>query len=495
MAHRNTVSGYLHHTIGIAHDPTRDALLNQGLDDFAHLRGMKSDDIKNICATVRKPGGTIPNPLAVAGPAGAGQPPTIPNPGHSTVGYVFERHLKQLVYEINHCDRIHSPFEHAQSNLNRLRQTYRIKEEEEKRGDDLAYTPDHPEKCTKVEQVHKSLEDLNDWVLSSYGVSGLPLAYVLRDTVELPENTPNEADPGYGRPTRKEEMIRRAPHTGEDYGADNRTVWACVRHMFYDGPAKNWIKEFARAQDGRGAVLSIKQHFLGTGYHNRVKTVAQGVIDNTAYHGFTRNFTFEKYLEKLAGAFVDMEAHGEPVVTAAKIRAILKGIKAKYMEAAVHAVRASAHYMQNYGAAVDFLAAAAADHESRLKDTRRVSSEQRSGGRGRGHGGRFQRGGGRGRGRGGRGRGQGGRGRGGGGVDRNDPGRRYSHAETRRFTQEDWDAVRAAREAQGIPTKRTAGAAGIAPQEQQGENEGPQVRFAEGTTGGVGNSLKRGKKG
>jgi hypothetical protein len=75
----------------------RDALNAQGLMSFNAFASLKDDDIKQICANIRKPGGTIANPNAAI----SGQPPTIPNPGIA-IGHVTKRWLKMLAYYVNH---------------------------------------------------------------------------------------------------------------------------------------------------------------------------------------------------------------------------------------------------------------------------------------------------------------------------------------------------------------------------------------------------------
>ena len=39
-------------------------IIDQGLDDFDELDGFSEDDMKTLCYTIRRPGGTIPNPRA-----------------------------------------------------------------------------------------------------------------------------------------------------------------------------------------------------------------------------------------------------------------------------------------------------------------------------------------------------------------------------------------------------------------------------------------------
>jgi hypothetical protein len=90
---------------------TTHALNAQGLDGFDILVNLTDKDVKEMCANVRKPGGTILNPAFDA----AGNPPvarvaaTIPNPG-VLMGLPHEKLLRQLRYYHDHMNRIQREF-------------------------------------------------------------------------------------------------------------------------------------------------------------------------------------------------------------------------------------------------------------------------------------------------------------------------------------------------------------------------------------------------
>jgi hypothetical protein len=92
----------------------------------------------------------------------------------------------------------------AQATLARLTICYRFKDAEDE-DEDL----DLPGKLTRIDRVGEVLEDIDNYLLRKLGSSGLPLAYVVRQSIALPAD-----DLGYGQPTTTEEMITRGPHTG-----------------------------------------------------------------------------------------------------------------------------------------------------------------------------------------------------------------------------------------------------------------------------------------
>jgi len=54
----------------------------------------------------------------------------------------------------------------------------------------------------KVDDIKKTLEDIDNVLNKRKGVGGSPLAYITRDTLTLPEHTPEEIDLGFGQPSR-----------------------------------------------------------------------------------------------------------------------------------------------------------------------------------------------------------------------------------------------------------------------------------------------------
>jgi len=74
-----------------------------------------------------------------------------------------------------------------------------------------------PAPMAKVDDIKKTLEDIENVLNKRRGLGGSPLAYITRETVTLPENTPGEVDPGFGQPSREAELIRRTRHDGPAY--------------------------------------------------------------------------------------------------------------------------------------------------------------------------------------------------------------------------------------------------------------------------------------
>lgn len=262
----------------------RTALANQGLTAYDDFLTLAEKDIGDICSNVWKPGGRIANPALIAG---GGQPALIPNPG-TPVGYVLEKRLKMLRYYLLHLQRIQRSFESATATLVCLANVYALKEEEDNDEDgDINL----PSKLTTIDKVRVTLEDIDDYLNRKKGISGVPLAYVVRPDIALPDMAD---DPGFGLPSYLLEMISRAPHAGSFFQRDNVAVWNVICHVTHEGPAWSWVQSYVRTCDGRAVYFAMKQHYLGESFTARLRANADRLMDSTFYDGRSRGFTFER---------------------------------------------------------------------------------------------------------------------------------------------------------------------------------------------------------
>ena len=442
------INGYLDQILGINDPALRDALNIHGIDSFDSLRNFSDQDVKDIAEIVRRPGGRIANPAHNPANPVAGVPAEINNPG-VRLGFGHIKHLRQLVYLAKFYHKVQRNFNAPAASIPRLTSLWRFKEAIDEEDIDI----DVPSKMTTVDNARQVVENIDDYLSSKRGVEDAPLAYIVREIVALPDPA---NDPGFDAMSYDDQLIRRSRHSGNAYHVDNHAVWSLLYRVFHDSPGWNWISAHSRTRDGRAAYLSMKTHYLGESYQDRLRSNAEAVIERSFYDGTSRNFTLEKLFERLNSAFVDLAAAGEPVEETRKIRILLRSIEnAGHLRAARANLVGDPTLRDTFERAINYLSQFASDTTNlRLATGRQprqaaaIESGGRNAGRGRGRGrggrGRGGRGGRDGGNNGGRGRG---RGRGGGrgrGMEVTD--RYYTDEEWGQLTAEQRDDVRRRRE-------------------------------------------------
>jgi hypothetical protein len=356
---------YMNVVLGINDVEVRDALRAQGLGTSNDYIGLTESDIEDVCKIIRRPGGTIPNPLAGRGGRGMMPPPLhLPNPG-SQIGHLHEKRLKLVRYFMFHLQRVQRDFDPAIATLFTLQQIYQLKD-----VDDEETKPTMPDKLVKTEKVREVIENIESVLFTMKGINGVPLLYVVRDLVALPTGQGDDVDPGFGLPTYTQEMIRRAPHIGVYFREAQKSVWNIIRHVTHGGPGWNWVQSFARLQDGRNAFLSMKRYYLGESYTRRIQIAAETTMSTAFYNGQVRTFRFGDYVDKLKGAFSDIESTGEIIDQQRKIRILMQGISDNRLRTGKATVLANTNMYGDFETVVNFLTTLLDEEQSMAVATR-----------------------------------------------------------------------------------------------------------------------------
>ena len=371
------LNAYMDVVLQITDQAARDALNAQGLRAISDFEALSEDDIAEICSNARKPGGMIPNP----NPLG---PPLIANPG-IMIGHLAEKRLKMFRYFVIHLNKVNRTFVGTVPNLADLQTLYQFKESETEHDNEIPM----PEKLTSIENIRVVLEDLDHYLESKRGVTGIPLAAYTRSD---PNVAPENEDPTFGAPTILAEMIRRAPHTGPTYATDNLAVWDVVRHITHDGPGWGWVQPFARSRNGRAAYQALRTHYLGDAFQSRLRAKADQTLESVYYDGAKRNFTYERFIETLQRAFTDLESTGEAVSEERKVRILLTGIADARLESAKNQILATPTLRATFETASNFLAevldSKVSYSASNRKQARISSIQSQNKGKGRNNNGR-----------------------------------------------------------------------------------------------------------
>jgi hypothetical protein len=408
----------------------------QGYDSLLALSELDDDTISDLISTVRKPGGTIPNPAVPPVPA------DIPNPGIN-VGHRAIINLKLACFVTRHYVRTSRPLDNPVGLLapNNIRRFVGLKNAENSYSDTDALPA-----LERIEKIREHIENIDAHLLKTLGMARSPLAYVVRDDVVVP---PSAQDPSTDYATVQEEMVARMPHTHLAYREDNIKVWEILRDSLHETEAFHWIKGSERRRDGRSAYAALTTHYLGASKNEALRNQADTRLMKTFYGGEKNKFDWSKYVSVHKKCHNDLEATGPPLSEDDKVRRLLNGINTQKLDVAVLFVRSSPALMSNFDAAVDSISTVVENiRESFKRPFQQISSAET--GPPSEHGGRGRRGRGQHGGRGGRGgRGRGGRGRGPQGEPWTEPitARWYQQHELARMSDNQRHEMRSARNA------------------------------------------------
>jgi hypothetical protein len=242
-----------------------------------------------------------------------------------------------------------------------------------------------------------------NYLAGLYGVSGVPLSYVIR------KNVPG----GHAIITESERLVSAAPLTGRVFQSDTQKVYRILKSVTVGTDAWEWIKVYDSNQDGRLAFKALREHYDGPGEIDKRISLARTQIKELFYKN-EQTFSFEKFVTKLNGAFQMLAECHEDLTEKNKVDHMITAMSQctnSAIIAATTTILMNPEMRNNFLAAANKMTEVIANIFPAVQLHRRgrnVAFVQTGRGRGRG------RGGGRGgRSPGGQGRG-GGRGRGGG---------------------------------------------------------------------------------
>jgi hypothetical protein len=419
------------------HNGANDNIVDvQGIDSVRELGYLNDDDVVNLCKTIRRPGGHLPNPAFIAG---GQEPPTIPYTG-IMVSQRAETNMQLAAYAVRHHARISRATNIGGMNPTSIRRLRELKIKEESRDRDTASPP-----TIDPKNWPKTMDALQDYFSSVLGETKAPLAYVIRDVAAVP---PEANDPAANYDTPENEMIARMPHQDTavppqnlpTYIHDRSKVWQAISEVTKDDKCWTYVKPFQRSRDGRGAFQALHTHYLGANHVNNMASIAESKLAQAKYYGEKRRYNFESYISTLNEQFQvlnNLKRYGYAGIDeASKVRRLNAGIKTDKLNAPKAQIMSSRALQDNFDDSVglyqDFIAQSRPQNDN---DEFNVSGFEGGGGRGAG--------GGSARGRGGRGRGggrgaEGGRGRGGGNKRKHHPSGGGGNVEDRHYSPQEY---------------------------------------------------------
>ena len=295
---------YLRDVIGIA-DPMerREAIQSEGLNVITDFAEFDKEDIETLCASVRKPGGSIANPNAGI----AGQPAVIPNPGHA-IPAICEKRLILAAFTAKIYRSIGRVINQNSMNRERLKQfeAHRLLIEEH----------DDPEKLPVVSKtmgIVKAMDMVPSHLRERLGITKVALSYIIRPEAvpgPIPEQEDSAAKPNSataeGYETIMDELIEFTPHVGLSYAEDNARVFQIVQDMVAGTSFEASIKSHQRSRNGRDAYLSLCMHNMGSSKWDKIIEDAESYVMKREWNGRNQRFTLRAHIAKHREAHNDM---------------------------------------------------------------------------------------------------------------------------------------------------------------------------------------------
>ena len=351
-----TIRNYLADVIGIADGPpgnlnlVRDKVRQEGLDNIGDLIEFDDEDVKILCASIRKPGGTIQDPNDAAR--------TIPDPGHS-IAAISEKRLRIACYGAKIYDMINRPIEASSLSRARLRQFEKHIQTIENHED-----PENLPEISKNFGIMKALDSIPVHLRERIGVRKIALSYVIRENVPPARLEPLGANKitSTNYETLMDEMIARVPLEGTEYIEDNAKVYQIIQDLVTGTTHESSIKTFRRARDGRSAYLALVQHNMGSSKWDKIIDACETYILRNEWNGRNIRFTLKMHIGKhreahnelmRASQFVQYEIPNEHT----RVTRLLKSITSKdaAILAAVAFIQGTPAKRDNFESAADYL--------------------------------------------------------------------------------------------------------------------------------------------
>lgn len=429
-----TCRTYLRNVIGAGTNEKADAIREEGLEFLDSLVDFEKDDIKTLCRSVRRPGGTIVNPTHNPNNPVAGIPERISNPGFN-IPAIVETRLIQAAYTAKIFNRMGRTLTQDALALTVIR-SYK-----EHMDTVLNHTdPERMPTISKTFNITKILDLLPGHLRERMGARGVALSYVIREDA-APGNVPQQrVIGGIAQSTSApfennimDELIAYTPHTGAGWDEDNASVLQVLVDLVTNTHHASSIKPSLRTRNGRSAYFALTQHNMGNSKFQTIIDAAEKFVLQNPWNGKNQRYTLKVHINRHREAHNDMtwaSAHVNYALPHERTRVsrLLSSITstdANIVSAKV-TIKSSPTKADDFEEAAEFLLECNPKSKPQENEYHRVSAYQTSGGgrgggryggrhggrnigrgrgRGRGRGGRQQRGGGRFGGR-GRGRGQ-----------------------------------------------------------------------------------------
>ena len=266
--------------------------------------------------------------------------------------------MKLAVYFLKHRTRTSRATTAADITLDQVRGIRDLRQEEENHDDVEAPKLDNRD-------WPKTMEAIIEYLRGCLGVTGIPLAYVVRSVEEIPAG----ADVATGYSSKQDEMIARAPHrdgAGDHlptFLTDRQRVWDLIAALTREQDCWTYVKPAQRTRNGRLAFMGLWNHFLGPNNVDNMATTAERKLSDTTYVGEKNRWNFEKYVRTQQDQHQVLEGlvhYGYAGIDErSKVRHLVDGIKTTSLDSVKTRIMSEATLRSNFAGCVslfkDFL--------------------------------------------------------------------------------------------------------------------------------------------
>jgi hypothetical protein len=200
----------------------------------------------------------------------------------------------------------------------------------------------------------RTLEKINEYLASQYGVTGATLDYVVRAEIAV---KPEAEDPPDNYENVDQEMTARAQHTGRPFVNDRRKVWYIMSNICGKHSCFVYIKPALRTKNGRDAYMLLFDHFLGPNNVGNMASEAETKLTSTLCNGEKKRFTWETYVRihtEQHSVLNGLKDYGYTGIDdSSKVCHLLKVIKTTELDVCKAQVMASPYLRDGFAATVE----------------------------------------------------------------------------------------------------------------------------------------------
>ncbi len=193
-------------------------------------------------------------------------------------------------------------------------------------------------------------ESLVAYLCKKTGESGMPLDYVVTETVGLPL-----VDQGFATPSFEEEVSSRARHAGHYWRGDNKMVWLLMEEITQGTSAWSITKAFSRSNNGRGAYRALHGAYMGDDVKRLLLKKAEATLALATFDGKSKTWTFLKHAGRLRESFEDIETAGQVLTGEMKVNKLMASFQFEALKHLPSIIELDPNYSSNFEAAVAFI--------------------------------------------------------------------------------------------------------------------------------------------